>query len=51
VEGRAKNRRIAIAILPDELAIADVIGARPDVSTNALPNSPGLDAPTQSPAQ
>jgi flagellar motor protein MotB len=51
VEGRAKNRRIAIAILPDELAIADVIGARPDVSTNSLPNSPGLDAPTQSPAQ
>ena len=27
VEGRAKNRRIAITILPDELAVADAVPA------------------------
>jgi len=46
-EGRAKNRRIAIAILPDQLAVADTVTASPDsASTNTppvaetAPNSP-----------
>jgi len=35
-EGRAKNRRIAITILPDELAAADVVPAlKPNAITNA----------------
>jgi chemotaxis protein MotB len=38
VEGRARNRRIAITILPDELAGADtVLAAKPDASTNSPP--------------
>ena len=40
VEGRAKNRRIAITILPDELIGADAAtAARPDQSTNGFPTS------------
>lgn len=35
-EGRAKNRRIAITILPDELAVADVV---PAGKTNAATNT------------
>lgn len=35
-EGRAKNRRIAITILPDELAGADTAAVKPD----ALPDAP-----------
>ena len=35
-EGRAKNRRIAITILPDELAVADVV---PSVKANAATNT------------
>jgi len=42
-EGRAKNRRIAITILPDELAGADTVStAKPDTSANSkLPTTPG----------
>jgi chemotaxis protein MotB len=36
-EGRARNRRIAITILPDELAAADAVPATPQ--TNAPPDS------------
>ena len=45
-EGRAKNRRIAITILPDELAVADAIPlANSTVTTNAPPViEPGLPA-------
>jgi chemotaxis protein MotB len=50
-EGRAKNRRIAIAILPDELAAADALAVKPDVTTNSLPNAPALETPAASPAQ
>jgi chemotaxis protein MotB len=50
-EGRAKNRRIAISILPDELAGADVQAVKPDVSTDSLPDAPGLDTPASVPAQ
>ena len=48
-EGRAKNRRIAITILPDELAGADTV---PAVKTNSLATpapaapEPGISAPT-----
>jgi chemotaxis protein MotB len=42
-EGRARNRRIAITILADELAGADSV---PSVKTNALPNpAPALAEP------
>jgi chemotaxis protein MotB len=35
-EGRAKNRRIAITILPDELAVADAVPAnKPVAATNS----------------
>lgn len=45
-EGRAKNRRIAITILPDELAVADDVPlANATVTTNAPPViEPGLPA-------
>jgi chemotaxis protein MotB len=43
-EGRAKNRRIAITILPDELAAADTVSApKPDAATQS-------DAPPAPPA-
>jgi chemotaxis protein MotB len=39
-EGRARNRRIAIAILPDELAAADAVAAiAPEAATNSLPST------------
>ena len=42
-DGRAKNRRIAIAILPDEIALADTVPtAKTNLSTNSLP--PGVPA-------
>ena len=45
-EGRAKNRRIAITILPDELAGADTVPAvKPTASTNSPPQSSGTDVP------
>ena len=45
-EGRAKNRRIAITILPDELVGADTApAAKPNVDTNSLPVAPITDAP------
>jgi chemotaxis protein MotB len=45
-EGRARNRRIAITILPDELAGADATPAvKPDVSTNSPPQSSGTETP------
>jgi chemotaxis protein MotB len=45
-EGRALNRRIAITILPDELAGADTVsGVKPDPSTNAPPVAPAPDLP------
>jgi chemotaxis protein MotB len=43
-EGRARNRRIAITILPDELAGADTVPAlKPDTSTNSPPQSSGTE--------
>lgn len=46
VDGRAKNRRIAITILPDELAVADDVPlANATVTTNTPPViEPGLPA-------
>ena len=45
-EGRARNRRIAITILPDELAGADTVPAvKPITSTNSPPQSSGTDVP------
>ena len=45
-EGRARNRRIAITILPDELAVADTVPAvKPVASTNSPPPSPGTEPP------
>jgi chemotaxis protein MotB len=45
-EGRARNRRIAITILPDELAGADTVPAvKPGTSTNSPPPSPGTEPP------
>ena len=45
-EGRARNRRIAITILPDELAGADTVPAvKPDASTNSPPQSSGTEPP------
>lgn len=47
-EGRAQNRRIAITILPDELAAADVVpAAKPGPATEALPetNAPDTTPP------
>jgi len=45
-EGRARNRRIAITILPDELAGADTVPAvKPGPSTNAPPPSSGTEPP------
>ena len=41
-DGRAKNRRIAITILPDELAGADTV---PPVNSNVSTNSPSISAP------
>ncbi len=39
-EGRAKNRRIAITILPDELAGADaVLAVKPDAAADSQPNA------------
>ena len=45
-EGRARNRRIAITILPDELAGADTVPtAKPAASTNPPPQSSGTETP------
>ncbi len=45
-EGRARNRRIAITILPDELAGADTVPAvKPAASTNSPPQPPGTEPP------
>lgn len=49
VEGRARNRRIAVTILADELAGADTVpSATPPVTTNA-PSS-AVEAPAPAPA-
>ena len=45
-EGRARNRRIAITILPDELAGADTV---PTAKTNALVVPQPVPAPSDSP--
>jgi chemotaxis protein MotB len=48
-EGRARNRRIAITILPDELAVADAVSAaKPDVANEA--KSKPADADKSAPA-
>jgi len=45
-EGRARNRRIAITILPDELAGADTVPAvKPGPSTNSPPPSSVTETP------
>jgi len=51
-EGRAKNRRIAITILPDELAGADTAAAsKPNVDTNSPPADSTVAAPILPPQQ
>jgi chemotaxis protein MotB len=43
-EGRARNRRIAITILPDELAGADTVPAvKPGTSTNFPPQPAAIE--------
>ena len=50
-EGRARNRRIAITILSDELAGADTVPAvKPDASTNSPPQSSGTE-PSEPPVK
>ena len=52
-DGRAKNRRIAITILPDELAGADnVTATKPDAAPNPQPNppNPNIAPPTPDPS-
>ena len=45
-EGRARNRRIAITILPDELAGADTVpAAKPDAPTNSPPQPAPIEPP------
>jgi chemotaxis protein MotB len=45
-EGRARNRRIAITILPDELAGADTVPAvKPGTSTNSPPQPAAIETP------
>jgi chemotaxis protein MotB len=45
-EGRARNRRIAIAILPDELAAADtLLPVKPEPSTNSPPQPAAPETP------
>ena len=45
-EGRARNRRIAITILPDELAGADTVpSATPVAPSNTGTNAPAAPAP------
>lgn len=46
-EGRARNRRIAVVVLPEEFAPTDVIPAPPPQETNspAQPSAPLLPAP------
>jgi chemotaxis protein MotB len=45
-EGRARNRRIAITILPDELAGADTgPTGKPDAPTNSPPPTAGTETP------
>jgi flagellar motor protein MotB len=45
-EGRARNRRIAITILSDELAGADTVPAvKPDASTNSPPQPTVIETP------
>ena len=50
-EGRAKNRRIAITILPDELAGADTVPAAKlnAVDTNSPPVAPAAETPVSPP--
>lgn len=50
-EGRAKNRRIAITILPDELAGADTVPtAKPDALPVSEPKPDANPAPSEPPA-
>ena len=45
-EGRAKNRRIAVTILPDELAAADAVPpSKPAAPANPPPAEPGAPEP------
>lgn len=45
-DGRAKNRRIEIAILPDQLVVTvPPSAARPAVSTNSPPQDAGTNLP------
>jgi chemotaxis protein MotB len=47
-EGRARNRRIAITILPDELAAADTVAdSKPVVAPAPAPQPPSIPPPTQ----
>jgi chemotaxis protein MotB len=45
-EGRARNRRIAVTILPDELAGADTVPAvKPEAPTNSPPQPAAIETP------
>jgi chemotaxis protein MotB len=44
-EGRAKNRRIAITILPDELAAADVVSPVKPITPDSQPMVSGTNEP------
>jgi len=47
VEGRARNRRIAVTILPDELAGADVVpAAKPEAAADSQPVMPEVTEPS-----
>jgi chemotaxis protein MotB len=51
-EGRAKNRRIAITILPDELADADAVPTpKPDAMVNSPPTTNAVPPLPESPAK
>lgn len=53
-EGRARNRRIAIVVLPEELAAADLTKPKPAPEPSVVPPTPvgpepGLPAPVETP--
>ena len=51
-EGRARNRRIAITILPEELAETDVVPAvKPDVSADTQPKTDAMPEAVEPPVK
>jgi chemotaxis protein MotB len=45
-EGRAKNRRIALVVAPEELLAADLMSATNGISSATITNAPGLETTT-----